>query len=153
MFCGKCGKENKEAAKYCGCCGARLETKTKTKETKMLLDLVEKKKWHVILIVSLICISFCVFCGIYFNRPQKKIVGEWYEISDGERDESAFIFYEDGTFTGEGEQGTYRFMNGKLVMRYGWVASKFEFTYSYKFRGKCLILTNKDGDIYEFVKD
>ncbi len=64
MKCSKCGKENKDTAKYCSGCGAPLEQPEHSGEEKKKAS--EKNKWLtgagiVILIAVLIAVGMVLF--------------------------------------------------------------------------------------------
>lgn len=150
MFCGKCGKENSEGAKYCEFCGEPI--KSENREIKIPDNLKRRRQWYGIAAIILLCLLVGCIARSCLGNGEKKIIGEWHEVINGSIKNSSIVFYEDGTFTGGDEHGTYQFMNGKLVFRYKWVVSEFEFVYSYEFSGDRLFLRNEDGKEFEFVK-
>lgn len=153
MYCDKCGNEIKSGEKFCSQCGTEIKSKESVEiENNLERDKVKNGKVIVGYIALVLFIGFSIFTIMYFNTSEKKIIGEWYEINRDTPSNSSIVFYEDGTFNGFGEQGTYQFMNDKLVFRYKWVVSQFEHEYTYEFNEKVLVLKDKNGNILEFSK-
>lgn len=104
-----------------------------------------------ILLIS--CLIFLVGCG---KSDEKKLAGTWYEIRayDGAVNyDEAITFFEDGTFYGFDEDGTYSISDGKLAVHIQWAISDFDFLFRYQFDGDTLILTDEDGDEYRYLKE
>ena len=76
MHCHKCGKENKEGAKFCIGCGTKLKaaaTKTKPEKTKDKREEHTKKpegKWFIL---PLIIISIILIGVVYASTAKKTL--------------------------------------------------------------------------------
>ena len=95
MFCGKCGKENPDWAKYCKYCGAVLRPAASAqKEPEKPIDKKKKKNFIPLIILDLILIAILIIVMIFFV---------WRNKSEGSDVDETVIAEWD--FTGQRESG------------------------------------------------
>ena len=91
MFCGECGKKNKEGATFCEKCGNKLET---VKEPVVKQQLSKKQKTVLIIIVAVIAVlGICYKVGSDLTSP--KAVADKYLKALSNNDYNAIYSYLD----------------------------------------------------------
>ena len=125
MYCGRCGREIKDTAKFCPYCGSRVAvapaavSNQGTKNRKMLIII-----GFGLVVIAAVVIGIMV--KIYLGgKIENRIVGSWApavrDYNTGEyriekEMHNIYIFGEDGTFQKNGTTGTYEIYDDRIYL-------------------------------------
>lgn len=83
MFCGKCGTENAEGAKFCKACGAKLE-KINLDNTVRIVpceNAQKNKKIGIIVSIAALAAVICIVIALFGGRSYKSIIKKYMAAS------------------------------------------------------------------------
>lgn len=125
MYCGRCGREIKDTAKFCPYCGNQVAVAPAavshpgTKNRKMLIII---GFGLVVIAAVMIGIMVKIYLG---GKIENRIVGSWApavrDYNTGEyriekEMHNIYIFGEDGTFQKNGTTGTYEIYDDRIYL-------------------------------------
>ena len=125
MYCGRCGREIKDTAKFCPYCGNQVAVAPAavshpgTKNRKMLIII---GFGLVVIAAVMIGIMVKIYLG---GKIENRIVGSWapavrdYNTGEYRAEKemhNIYIFGEDGTFQKNGTTGTYEIYDDRIYL-------------------------------------
>lgn len=133
-YCGNCGKQVKDDARFCPSCGRAFRCLPEVTgnanrgiercTSVALTEFVRKNHAVVLAVLALFLIALVVGCFVN-ARPENALIGTWYLEND--KDE-AIRFYQDGTCDIAGGYDEYIWSVSKDRLR---ISSRFSGTVTY----------------------